>query len=239
MPDSDTDLIETQLVLRDADRIPLDWTTAPDELLGLARQYYPDRLPPLTIGQARQIQAVLDRPALMTERTLPLVCVGEGDGNHSACPYSAQCPLVQARVPPLGQPCPFETRIVELWMAKYMEELNVGDHNLVEQSQVRDLVFVDLLMQRAIGILASDGLVDENPVGVIPAGRGTQATIYRKEASSTAILLERLMARKEKMLRALMATREVRARYKKSREEDPSNLLARLLRLRAAEAEVS
>ena len=222
--------LEQDLLARDADNAPVDWDVAPTELRELVVRYYPSGLPSLTVKQAREVLDRLATPGAMMRKALPLVCVGAGKDGEPACPYTPGCPLVDAGLPPLGQPCPFETANVDSWFTAYMRDLEVLPTNLVELSQVKDLIAIDLLMQRATGMLSRDGLIDENPVGVIPDKVGGGITVYRKDPAVAASLLERFATLKQRVLKAMVATREAKARFKKDGQKDPSTLYGDLLR---------
>jgi hypothetical protein len=212
----------------------------PQEVRSLLERYYPSSdLPTLRREEVLEILQRIRTPGLMTRSSLPLTCVGEGDDDIEPCPYVPGCPLVSAGRAPIGKICPFEQQTVDQLFTHYMHDLDVAATNLVEMGQVKDLVLIDLLMQRTSGTLARHGLVDINPVGAVsvkgaPFDAPEHEILYRRDPSAAADILDKLMLRKTSILRALMATREMKARFK--REDEPQDTASLIARLREAKA---
>jgi hypothetical protein len=239
---------ENQLLKRDELNEEIEPEDLPEEVRLLIEQYHDDDLPVLTRGQVLNIMQRLHKPGFMIRASLPLTCVGEGITKANVevepCPYVPGCPLVDANVAPIGHSCPFEIKTVDVLFSQYIRDLQVPPNNMVEMGQVKDLVMIDLVMQRISGTLARHGLIDINPIGAVNTyhskfegePQADTEILYRKDPSAVAELLDKLTMRKHSILKSMMATREMQARYKKKDDvEDTASLIAKLKQRKTAE----
>jgi hypothetical protein len=216
----------------------------PPVVTTLMQHYHGSRMPVLTREQVLEITKRLDKPGLMMKETLPLICVGEGDPiEENGCPYAASCPLVLAEIPPIGSACPFESRMVDEMFSEYISTLNVESNNMVEIGQIINLLSLDLLMHRISGTLSKDGMTDRNPVGLTaatqhPDGTISEDVLYRTDPSAVATLLDKFSLRKQTILKNMLATREMQAKYEHEEKEDAATLIAKLKALREQQSGV-
>lgn len=207
----------------------------PPEVRMLLERQLPPPLPSLSMGQVMEITTRLRKPAMAIKTALPLICVGDGGEVTDPCVYVPGCPLVQAGIAPVGHPCPFETQLVDSLFGFYTADLDVKPTNILELSQVKDLVMLDLLIHRATGMVARDGLVDLNPIG---SSNGMPyadepvkpEVLYRRDLSAAADLIDRLTTRKQQILKSMLATREMQEKYKKRPKSDLAASLEALLK---------
>ena len=150
--------------------------------------------------------------------SIPMVCQAE----H--CPYAVMCPLLKAGNAPKGYSCPIEMAIVSTFGSDYMQELGVDPGNLVEVSMIRDLVDFEIQYMRATKILAQEHFITENPVGTDVDGN----VVLRKELHQAIEYEDKILRRKEKVLNALLATRESRTKAGQG-SLDPSQQVANLM----------
>ena len=224
---------EQVLVERDRERHPVDWATVPKEVTRLLDHYYPKGRPNLTRSQVATIVARLKYPSQMARETLPMVCLGEGTDSIPQCPYVPGCPLVDAKVPPLGQRCPFESANIAMWFGEYMKEMQVRSDDFVETNQVKEIILMDLIMQRAGAQLANDGMVDENPIGVIPGGKdAASSVIYRRDPAALMSVISDAQQRKLKVLQSMLATREAKAKHETLERGDLATMIQKLMKKR-------
>ena len=109
---------------------------------------------------------------------------------------------------------------------------------MVEMGIVKDIVALDLLINRATGSLSREGLIDINAVGVtsIKTIDGFEQEIfYRRDPAASSFLIDKFLMRKSALLKSMMATREMKSR--KDAQEAPDDFartIAKLKELRAA-----
>jgi len=209
---------EKQNELVDPNNIPLD-------IKRLLHKYYGTTIPDFTNKQMNDTIEMLMVPGKMARRATALVCVGEGTDDIDACPYCHSCPLVAATKPPIGQICPFEDAAIDTYFTGYMQELEVRPENHIEMAQLKDVITIDLLLQRATGVLSDNGLADENVTGVVQKPGEDATVLYRKDLSHALLAMDKLLMRKERILKSLRATRESRA-GDTSKNLDPATIMA-------------
>ena len=215
---------------RDRQNEPVVWSQAPPQVRALIDHYYPTGRPSLTRAQVASIEARLKYPSQMTRESLPMVCTGP------ACPYLPGCPLEAAGVAPIGKRCPFEARNISDWFTQYIKELKVRMDDFVEMNQVKELVLMDLVIQRAGAQLSTDGLTDENPVGIVGRPDQEPDVIYRRDPAALMDVITQAQNRKLMMLKAMLATRESRAKYGKKDDRNMAELLAKLSQRKRSKA---
>lgn len=135
------------------------------------------------------------------QAALPMICLGP------KCPVAASCPLQQIDKAPIGQRCPIELTMMSKWVSDYTKSLDADWTDKVERQAVMDLVEADILSMRANGILAAEGFILENAVGV---SETTGNAIYRKEKHVALEVKDMIHKRKERLLKSLVLTREMK-----------------------------
>lgn len=149
---------------------------------------------------------------------VPMVCKG-GD-----CPMSEVC-TVAMQNRPFGQRCPIEIAAIIDRYDKYCEELGLGPNDYFDQSQVKDLVDIEVKLLRANGQLAISGnFIEQVVTGIDDNGNAH----LRPELHKATEYEEKLLARKSKILADLNATRK--ANKSETSVDDPSSFAADLMR---------
>lgn len=119
------------------------------------------------------------------------------------------CPVLKAGLDPTGYKCPVEMALVEHLFWAYVNELGVDTSQIVEVGMVRDLVDQDIQMIRKSEILADEGFIKANCVGIDASGK----PVFREELHMAVELEDRILKRKEAIRKALLATREAQAKF--------------------------
>lgn len=89
-----------------------------------------------------------------TSAAIPMVCPG-----NKKCPMRNRCPFSEIQTFPIGEPCPLEVNLVQVWTKNYIEEFSVDTESITAMSLLNRLVELDLLDYRAnIGL---SGVRDE------------------------------------------------------------------------------
>jgi hypothetical protein len=208
---TELDKEELALVEHEKQNELVDPANVPLDIKRILHRYYGNTLPNFTNKQLTNIVDMLAVPGQLARRATAIVCVGEGNENIDPCPYVHACPLVEAGKPPIGNVCPFEDTMIDAYLESYMCELEVRPENIIEMAQLKDVITIDLLLQRSTGVLSNNGLADENAVGIIQKPGQDANVIYRKDLSHALLAMDKLLMRKERVLKSLRATRESRA----------------------------
>ncbi len=149
---------------------------------------------------------------------VPMICKG------SECPLSEVC-TIPIRKRPVFNRCPIEIAAIIDRYDKYCDELNIGPEDYLDQSQVKDLVDVEVKLMRANGHLAISGNFIEQVVQAID-DKGNPLT--RPELHKATDYEERLLNRKRQILSELNATRK--AKNHEEQTSEASSFASELMR---------
>lgn len=133
---------------------------------------------------------------------IPMRCLAE------KCVFASTCELQKKGIAPRSFPCPYELSIVAQFTEEYANELNVDYDNLIEMSQIRELVDQEVQYMRKTKVLANEHFIQENVVGVDNDGN----PIFRKELHLAVELEDKLHRRKKELRNQLLATREAKSK---------------------------
>lgn len=155
--------------------------------------------------------------------TVPMLCMGE------QCPYAGKCPLGSNNNYPIGKDCPIEGTLLEMWHRDYITELGVDPESKVDGALVGDLVFWEILEKRATEELSKKPeIIQRNVAGFQNTPDGLKA-VYKDEMNQIVNFLEKAQKQKLKIMNALIATREAKAKDASRIIADPSTYAAKLL----------
>jgi hypothetical protein len=118
-----------------------------------------------------------------------------------------------------------EMALMGTWKAQYEGSLEADWNDKVERQAVMDLVEADILSARANGIIAVEGFIMENAIGISEA---TGEPIFRKEKHVALEVKDMIHRRKERLLKSLILTREMKKKLGMG-GGDPSKKEAELL----------
>jgi len=128
--------------------------------------------------------------------------------------------------------CPIELFFMDKWKDDYTKSLDADWEDKIDRQAIMDLVETDILQARANGIVAKEGFIMENVAGVSPT---TGTPFYRKEKHIALDVKDMVYRRKERLLKAMIATREMKNKLG-MRRGDPSTRESDLLeRVRKAQ----
>lgn len=131
--------------------------------------------------------------------SIPMNCRGV------ECHFYESCPIANAGIEvPVGEICPVESAFVEQMFRDYVEELDVDVTRMVEVSMLRDLVDQEVQHLRKTWTLKQEHFIQENVIGVDADGQ----VITSKQLHWAVGYEDKILARKDKLRKALMATRE-------------------------------
>jgi len=180
-------------------------------------------LSPREIGIVKR--ALEEQEILGNHASIPLICMGP------ACVMSASCPLQMVGKPPVSKKCPIELSLMNKWKDQYVESLDADWEDKIDRQSIMDLVEADILQARTNGIIAKEGFIMENVVGI---SESTGEPIHRKEMHIAVTVKDMIYKRKERLLKTMVATKEMKKKLGEGKG-DPSKKEAGLLeRLRKA-----
>jgi hypothetical protein len=155
--------------------------------------------------------------------TVPMICTGE------QCPYCGKCPLSTNNHYPIGKDCPIEGTLLEMWHGDYIKELGIDPDSRVDGALVGELVFWDILSKRASEELAKKPeILQKNVAGFQQTAEG-MVPVYKDEMNQIVNFLEKAGRQKLKIMNALIATREAKAKDASRIIADPSTYASKLL----------
>jgi len=149
---------------------------------------------------------------------VPLICTGQ-----ALCVYKHVCPIIDKA--PLGKKCIWEMQAVQKWFDDYVQSLEVDTNDKIERSQIMELVEADILNARASAVLGREGFVMENPVGTNP---DTGETIFHKELHIAMQIKEKAQFRRDRIMKAFIATRDSKVKSMKGMVADSTEYFAKL-----------
>lgn len=152
---------------------------------------------------------------------IPLHCKGD------SCSMARMCPFLKAGIRNMiGEPCPLEKHLLDLWITRYVETLKIDRNNIVDMSCVQEIAKIDVYEMRMNNRLAYEDVVTKQIAAVDDDG-----TIhYRDELHISAQWMDMLSKRKSKLLESLLATRFTIAKVGGGLDSsDPSSQASRLI----------
>ena len=130
--------------------------------------------------------------------SIPLVCKG-GD-----CPYQETCTLREYNLCKIGEPCPKECAMIEVYYANYSEEFDLDHSSFTDKIMVKDLIDTEIKLERCQALMNKE----QTQIKQEFAGSTEQGEVFYKDEISKAFeLYERNFKKKEKILNLMMATR--------------------------------
>lgn len=145
--------------------------------------------------------------------SLPLVCAGP------KCCLAASCVLQKIGKAPLAQACPIELVLINKWKDDYLNDLGATWENKIERQAIMDLVETEIFRHRANGIVAAEGFVMENVIGY---DQDSHQEITTKIKHIALEVSDQLSRRQERLLKSLIATREMKEKLGKSKSDRTS-----------------
>jgi len=197
----------------------------------------------LTPQEANRLRAAHRLMKTGAAASAPLVCHGP-----KICPVARTCPYVHLQeeidksgedrnVVPIGRPCPVEQDVLYDTVRRYAEQFGVTDapEDYTDQRILLELAETEVLegrMNRLLAVKYQD-LTEEKIIAVIEDEFGDLQERKVKDISDALKVKEKLWRRRERLQKALVATRE--AQYKREasmgavKTDDLSNVHADLL----------
>ena len=142
--------------------------------------------------------------------SLPMICQGP------LCPIGHSCMLQGIRKAPIGAKCPIELTMINKWKDDYLSALGASWDDKIERQAIMDLVETEVLRSRANGIIAKEGFIMENTIGINP---DTGDPITSKQKHIAMEVNDQVARRQERLLKSLAATREIKEKLGKGSKD--------------------
>lgn len=168
-----------------------------------------------------------------TYANIPMICRGE------RCPYYNTCELLAMEMNPnefIGERCPAEIAKVIRKTQGYMDTLWVDETNMVDVGLVKELVDIEMVLDRINRQLAVDSSLTEEVVTAVNPNTGDAYT--RQEVKKLFDLKNSMQNRKDKLLTLLNSTRKDKAAEKNKTINDPLSYVNDLIQAFAAQDQV-
>lgn len=188
----------------------------------------PTQLPAQWQMDEKGIEAIRIANAMCSTQTglcanIPIICKG------AKCPFIETCGIkaVGMNVDDLkGQRCPVEIADITRRFQWYTAHLEIDADDVVDLGMVKELVDIDVMLERANKRMAAEGdFVEMVAVGVDGEGNAIRKPEIRKSVD----FKERMQKRKDTILQLLNATRKDKAGSKVTIDMDPSSYASQLL----------
>jgi len=197
----------------------------------------------LTPGEAQRLKSAHGRMKTGAAASTPMLCYGK-----DICPVAETCPYAQLQqeldeqgeernVLPIGRPCPLEQDVLYTIVQRLAAQYGVGDspEDYTDQRILLELAETEVLEQRMNRLLAVkyQDLSEEKTVAIVEDEYGGLQEKKIKDIADPLKIKEKLWRRREKLLKALVGTRE--SQYKRdvalggNVTDDLSNVHAQLM----------
>jgi hypothetical protein len=170
----------------------------------------------------KAIQKSINRQAVKhgLYASIPMVCRGDD------CAYRATCPLYINDEHPEDERCPIEISHILTKFQAYTRELDVDQENIIDMTLIKDLIDLDVQIQRADNKLAIDGdFIQMVTITVTEDGDEIQNPAIHKAVEYK----EKLLKKRHDVLQLLHSTRKDKAGDKLTIQLDPSTYAAQLM----------
>jgi len=173
----------------------------------------------LSDDEVKRVKKAMKKNIVSTGASVPMICRAE------QCEFSKTCPLMEINKPPAGKICPVELYLLNKWKEEYKESLGVDWNDKVDRALTSELLELDIIGSRANSLLANEGLIMENVVGI---NEQTGEPVTRKEKHIALDVKEMVYKRRSKLLQEMIATREAKAKFMHDLRGDPAQYAANL-----------
>jgi len=178
----------------------------------------------LTPEGANKVRRFVQNMRLGGSAGVLLICAGE------SCEFKAACPLFAEKVHPQGQTCPLEAMVVMDTRQELAGIVDLDTKNPIIRGYINELTQVAILMWRCQMKLAYDyhDIMQQVPALVTPEG-----IVHTKpEASPIIETMDRLSARRSRILKELALTEESKWRREAAIGDKTGDSLSRSMAAR-------
>jgi hypothetical protein len=155
-------------------------------------------LPEMTTEEMSQISQHFRSHKAGIPKFTPLICRGPD------CEYAEECILIQQGVqPPLQRQCFVETNLIRTWMQGMADQLELEESDFFDVASIGAIAINQIIMKRALGVLAREPLVVESFRAMTPEGD----PVFENKANPAIAILREFTKLNQEIYRDLMVTR--------------------------------
>jgi hypothetical protein len=171
-----------------------------------------------TVGRIHKLKQAITHPRENLVRTLAMIC-------SPKCPVKDQCPMDIIGRPPVGERCPRELQMAHMLIREYLlsisERLEVDpselESDITAYNMIVGVVESDIETMRLNSTIAEEGYIQENETGF---NTETGQVLVSHDESIAVRIKTRVEKRKNDLLKQLLATPEMEAKYRKREKND-------------------
>lgn len=172
-------------------------------LFPMIQDYLPESM---DLTEAEKVTVVKGVKRKLTGLTasMPIKCYGD------RCPFKESCPLHQIGKAPVGDPCPMEAMVLDLYTKRYLDEFEVEHENFSEVTTMTMLAATHIMEWRGFMAIGKDE-DGQSPDGIIKNVVGYTADedpITQHQEHPGYAIIERAWRWRTKLLESLGATRK-------------------------------
>jgi hypothetical protein len=128
-------------------------------LFPLLQNYLPANMQ-LTEDEKKVIVKGVQKKLTGLTASVPVTCYGDD------CPFKASCPLHQIGKAPVGETCPIEAMVLDLYTKRYLDEFEVQVDNFSEVTTMTMLAATHIMEMRGFMAIGKDDQ-NKSPDGII------------------------------------------------------------------------
>lgn len=160
----------------------------------------------LNTEQQKRLQKHMASMSTGAYAAVPLIC-------SEKCPFKQKCPLFLDKKAPFGLRCPIEELLLRKIVVQYIEEFDIDPSSRTELSLVSELAEIEIYQMRISSLMASSEEYAGLMITQDHAGTMDGDIISKLEVNPLVDLKDRLMARRHRILKLLVA--DPQEKYKK------------------------
>lgn len=187
------------------------------------KQYYPENIKEKfeNLSEKAKTQIVTSGRRMTSgiKSSIPMLCKDE------KCCLSSICALHENGIAPKTFPCPYEELMVDKLTTEYYKTLDIDPFNRIERDQVKQLVELAIIENRANADIAKNGLYTLQSQGCDNKGR----PIFNEVESLAYGIKLKTQTKIQKIQNELLATRKIKKQLEVDNPQDPSTRASDLL----------
>lgn len=150
------------------------------------------------------------------------------------CPFKDSCVMDIAGRPPLGERCPRELKLAHMFIEEYLLSMSARlglepdelREDVVAYNMIIGVVETDIVNMRLNSTIGEDGMVQSDPAAI----NSETGEVYYKDEEAVAVRIkDRVQRRRDNLLKQLLATPEMQAKYRRPKDSDAVRKAAEVL----------
>lgn len=185
------------------------------KLFPMIKNYLPEEMQ-LTKDEQQTLVKGVQRKLTGLTASMPIKCYGD------QCPFKNECPLHKIGKAPVGQSCPIEAMVLDLYTKRYIDEFEVESDNFSEVTTMTMLAATHIMEMRGFMAIGKDE-EGQSPDGIIKNVVGYTADedpITQYQEHPGYLIIERAWRWRSKLLESLGATRKDKLKFNTDEDDN-------------------